>query len=658
MAAGLRCRGAQAFVFSFQPLCFYRDSASSSNRFDPNPAEPGPKRKKMENRKPETGNWKLINWPVFHFRFSVSCFSFLYGLHDRTQVGQGARMRHVWRGRVTEVAPVALGMLFLLTACVFRLHVWRSVYALLPAAPAEFAQAFAALNAHQIQILFPLGMVTTIAIVIVLVRQGAGSAAGRLRMVAIVALVLSSVVSTTATDPLQHSIVATLPLTGADGIGPLLQSWTRWQWVHCGLALVVGGALLVAHRLPAAPAATHAGGLTARHRSVLFVLGAATLFEGYDRFIVSLALPYIGKDLGASEGQLGYALSLIRVGALLSVLLGKIADRFGRRRLLLISVMAYTVATAATGLSRGLVTFVTFQLAANIFLVAELALAQVVIAEEFPAEWRGRGQGMLGAFGALGAGMAAILFPVMQRTSIGWRGLYLIGIVPLLLITYLQRALPETQRWEGLRAARAAREPHAQAFTIFPRGLRGRLCMLMLIAAAATFAGGSAFGFMSFRATNDFGWPPAKVSTMIITGGGIGFWGWFVFGRLVDVFGRRAIGAISLIGSAAAIVAFYRTSWLLVSFTGVVFLEAGAAIAINALGTELFPTHVRATAKAWITNAGIIGAMLGLATVGRASAALGGIEVVIPLLAIAPVLAAPLLFLLPETGGRELELLA
>jgi len=565
-------------------------------------------------------------------------------------------MRHAWRGRVAELAPVTLGILFLLTALISRLRLWRSVHALLPAAPAEFAVAFAALTAQQTQILFPLGVATTIAIVILLVQQGGGSAAGRLRMIAIVALVLSSVLSTTASDPLQRSILATLPGDGADGIGPLLRAWTRWQWIHCALAFVVGGALLVAHRLPAAPRVVHAGGLTARHRTILFLLGAATLFEGYDRFIASLALPYIGKDLGASEGQLGYALSLVRVGALLSVALGRIADRFGRRRLLLVSVLAYTVATAATGLSQGLATFVLFQLAATVFLVAELALAQVVIAEEFPAAWRGRGQGMLGAFGALGAGMAAILFPLMQSTSMGWRGLYLIGIAPLLLLSYLQRALPETQRWQGLRASLA--EPRARLVTVFQRGLRGRLGVLTAVATAASCAGGSAFGFVSFRATNDFGWTPAQVSTMIITGGGIGFCGWFVFGRLVDVCGRRGIGALALIGGAGAIIAFYRTAWLLASFTGMVFLEAGAAVAINALGTELFPTRVRATAKAWITNAGIIGAMLGLAAVGAASAAFGGAQVVIARLAIAPALAAPLLLLLPETGGRELETLA
>ena len=72
------------------------------------------------------------------------------------------------------------------------------------------------------------------------------------------------------------------------------------------------------------------------------------------------------------------------------------------------ALLADAVATAATGLSTGLVMFVLFQLVATIFLTAELALAQVVIAEEFPAAARGRGQGSLGAFAALGAGVAKL----------------------------------------------------------------------------------------------------------------------------------------------------------------------------------------------------------------------------------------------------------
>src|SRR5262249_50865221 len=141
-----------------------------------------------------------------------------------------------------------------------------------------------------------------------------------------------------------------------------------------GLALV-GLILAARHPDPEAPAEPVEGSLSSRQRMLLFLLGTATLFHGYDTFIVSMALPYIGRDLAASETTLGFALSAIRVGALVSIFFGRIADRRGRRGLLLLTVLAYTVATGATGLSRGIVDFVLLQLVAQTFLVAEVAIA-------------------------------------------------------------------------------------------------------------------------------------------------------------------------------------------------------------------------------------------------------------------------------------------
>jgi putative MFS transporter len=557
------------------------------------------------------------------------------------------------RGQLLDLAPVVLGSLFLLGTMVFRFHLSRAVIAHLPDAPEAFVAGLAGLNGFRQSVLFPLGFLTAIATFVVLFRHGAGSMRGRLRVLAVGAVLVVALISTVACDPLEHAIIAGGSTLSTQALAPLVRRWSMWESVNFGLVVIAGTALVAAHRLPAPAETLTVKGLTHRHRTLLFLLGTATLFEGYDRFIVSLALPYIGRDLGASESQLGYALSLIRAGALLSIFLGRVADRHGRRRLLVGSVLAYTVATGATGLSRGLPSFIFFQLVATIFLVAELALAQVVIAEEFPAEARGWGQGLLGAFGALGGGIAAVLFPLMQHTTLGWRGLYFVGVLPLVLIAYLSRALPETQRWERLRDAGTHRPPGM--FDVLRPGLRLRFCVLITVAAVGALVGGSSFSFASYRAINTFGWTPTQVSTTILTGGGFGFAGWFVFGRLVDLFGRRLVGAVALVGATGAVALYYRTPWLLPAFAAMVFLEGGVMIAINALGTELFPTALRATAKAWITNAGILGAMLGLIIVGALSPHLGGADAVIAWLALAPAATAPLLFWLPETSGRELE---
>jgi MFS family permease len=124
---------------------------------------------------------------------------------------------------------------------------------------------------------------------------------------------------------------------------------------------------------------------------------------------------------------------------------------------------------------------------------------------------------------------------------------------------------------------------------------------------------------------------------------------------LADVVGRRIVGVMTVASGAIAIATFYQSDFLLPAFTAMVFFEAGATVAVNSLTTELFPTALRATAKAWITNAAVLGAMCGLAVVGLASDALGGHANVIALLAVGAVAIGPLLFLLPETRGRPLD---
>ena len=112
------------------------------------------------------------------------------------------------------------------------------------------------------------------------------------------------------------------------------------------------------------------------------------------------------KPLGIPESQLGVLGAVVRAGAFLSVILAIAADRWGRRALLLLTVLGYTFFTGATAFSPNAETFVVFQFFARGFASAEVMIAAVVIAEEFPPENRGWGIGALAALQALGAGLA------------------------------------------------------------------------------------------------------------------------------------------------------------------------------------------------------------------------------------------------------------
>ncbi len=555
------------------------------------------------------------------------------------------------RHRGLDGLVLASGTAIVVSGLVVNFVLSSPVEHLLASSPAEFATAFGRLTGISRGVFTGLGLLTSVLILISLVREGGiGARRSRLRLVAIVALVGAGLVGALAIDPVQRAILAAAP-TASASLPPLLESWSRWGRVNLGMAAVALIALVLAHRAPVVPT-DRAGALAPAHRRLLLLLSTATLFEGYDRFIVTLALPYIARDLGAGEGVLGWALSVIRGGALLAIGLCLLADRVGRRGVLLWTVLGYTLVTALTGLSRGLSEFVALQVIATIFLTTELALAQVVIAEEFPATSRGLGQGLLGASAALGAGLAAALFPAFVGSALGWRGLYFVGIVPLLIVGYLRRSLPETSRWQHLHDA--DRQAGGVLRVLAPAHRR-RFLALVAIAAGATAAFAPAFSFASYRATNTFQWTPAQVSTMIITGGGLGFWGWMLFGRLTDIVGRRPTAIISLIGSAAAIVAFYSTSGLFPAFAAIVFFESGITVSVNALTTESFPTALRATARAWVTNAAVAGATVGLALVGLLSATMGGHAPIVALLGFLPLGLVPLVFLIPETFGRELE---
>jgi putative MFS transporter len=526
--------------------------------------------------------------------------------------------------------------------------------ALAPAvqSPAVYMADFLARARFEDMLAMPLGILMVGLLIVALLRlSDLRVRRSRLRLATLALMLFMMLLDLIVIQPIEHRM-ASAAETDAALFAVELSRFDLWVWVRIACTVAVAVTLVLAHRAPLpVPAEVSARGLTARHRTILFLVGTATLFEGYDRFIAGLALPYIGRDLGADEGALGAALAVVRAGALVSILFGRLADRYGRRRLMIVSIIAYTLATAATGFSRGLIDFALLQLVATIFLITELSLAQVVIAEEFPPAARGFGQGVLGAFAAFGAGLAAMLFPILQQTELGWRGMYFIGVLPLLVVAYLRRNLPETRRWTQHRERQ---EGKSSLLDLLHSAWRRRLLVLTVVAAVASATGATAFSFVSYRATTVFDWEPARVSGMILGGGAMGFFGYFLLGRWADAVGRRFIGFLGLIGAGLAVATFYQTEWLLPAFALMTLGEAGAMIALNALTTELFPTHLRATAKSWVTNSGVIGALVGLGAIGLLSDVATG-STVITALAVMMAFLAPVMYLLPETRHVDLE---
>ncbi len=396
---------------------------------------------------------------------------------------------------------------------------------------------------------------------------------------------------------------------------------------------------------------------TKRQRRVFWIASTAGFFDQYDRALLSLALKQIQTGLKIAESHLGAMLSLVRLGYLLSLLMTPFADVFGRRRLLLYTVFGYTIFTGLIAIAPGERTFVVFEIIARAFAGAEAAIAMVIVAEEVDAAHRGWAIGLLGGVSSIGYGLAAVVFAFINVIPYGWRGLYAIALLPLLVIIPLRRTLPESARFEkekleGLRPMKVW-EPLAQLYTAYP----GRLVMMLSIAFLGAM-GGNAAGFLFPKFLQEsHHWSPGNVSSLFLFGGALGIMGSIVAGRLSDRYGRRVMGATFLFLSPVLTIWMYTASgWSIVpAWILEVFFDIAASTILNAYSAELFPTSYRSTAGSALAVAGTTGGALGLFFEGVLYNFTGSHARAVCYLTVFWIISPMIMWFLPETSGRELE---
>ena len=400
--------------------------------------------------------------------------------------------------------------------------------------------------------------------------------------------------------------------------------------------------------------------LSRKQWGIMGLLAAAELFDHYDAGIMGLALSQIQVGLAIPENEIAGVTAIIRLGMVPAFLLTMMADRMGRRRLLLATVLGFTVCTGATAFVRDATDFMVLQFLARVFIAGETMLAVVVLAEELDAKDRGFGIGLLGALGALGHGLAAIVFGFVEILPFGWRALYAFGVVPLLFLAWFRRRLPETQRFEAHRATMQAASladhlrPVLNLVRMYPR----RMGVLSAAIIPFDFVVATAFTFMPKTLQEVHGYSPGNVAVLFLTAGGLGILGNIYAGILGDRFGRKPVMCAGMVLNAIAIVGFYNASgwWLPPLWILAVFTITGVGVLFKALGSELFPTSYRSTASGMRGVVGTLAAVAGLALEGPLYEIMGShalaITAMTPVLVLPPLLIA---FLLPETASRELE---
>lgn len=405
-------------------------------------------------------------------------------------------------------------------------------------------------------------------------------------------------------------------------------------------------------------------GVSPAQLRLLGFLTFAMFFENFDLSLLGNALPQIGASFGLSKSALGDFTSATRFGALPAFFLIPLADRLGRRRLLLTCVIGMSIGSGLTALSQSPLQFVLFQILTRTFIVTASVVTFVVITEEFPAENRGWGIGMLGGVSAIGFGMGALVYGFVNSLPFGWRALYMVGLAPLLLFPALRRGIAETRRWsehsKSLLSAESwktaisgAFTPIAELYRLHPR----RALALGLLGGFSAAGTGVAFQFISEFLQTERGWTPGTFAALSISFGAFGIVGNPVAGRLGDRIGRRAIAAIVLALFPLCAGAFYAgpASLVALPWTAMVFLSMASSVTIRAIATELFPTSLRGTGGGSLALLETLGVAAGLFGYARGMEWVGDQGLVIPLVSLATLFAALSVVFLPETARRELE---
>lgn len=393
--------------------------------------------------------------------------------------------------------------------------------------------------------------------------------------------------------------------------------------------------------------------LDTRAAMVLGLLAAAQIVDGYLGTVLTQTISFATDEFGRGNSAQGWVLGVVRAGVLFSLVTVALADRRGRRTMLVAAGVGGCLFTLLGGLAPDIWTLGGSQLIARGLSTGLGILIVIVAAEEMPARSRAWAASVLVLSAGLGAGIAVNVLRLADLGTRGWRGVYLVGGLGVLVILWVGRRLPETRRFTHSAESEPPVIDHASR-----ERRRQRLLLLAASAFLLSMFTSPASSFQNDFLKDERGFSASGISNFTLatsTPAGLGV---LLGGYLAESRGRRRVGAAGLVvGAALSAAAFFSTGpalWLLTLF-GVV-LGGIAVPALAVYGPEMFGTHDRGRANGIIVTVGVVGSAVGLVFVGQVSDRLGEIGPAVAILAAGPLLVAWLVLRrYPETAGLELE---
>jgi MFS family permease len=388
-----------------------------------------------------------------------------------------------------------------------------------------------------------------------------------------------------------------------------------------------------------------------------------SMAAGYLGTLLTQTNTFAKAQFDSSDTALSAMLATVRVAALLALVVVAVADRRGRRAVLLWSAVAACVLAATGALTPDLAWLGISQTAARTASTSMAIIIGIFAIEEMPAGSRAYAVSVLAMCAALGAGVCVAVLPLADLGVGGWRFLYVIPLAFLPAVAWQARRLHETRRFLAAGPAEATQSHVAapaapDASRTARRAQRRRFALLASSALLLSLFTTPASQLLNEYLRTERGFTAVGITLFTIltnTPGGIGI---IVGGRLADLRGRRIVGAVAVGGGVGFTVAMFVASgpWIWVWSAVGAIVGAAAVPALGVYGPELFPTASRGSANGGINVAAVTGAVVGLLTAGYLSDLFGGLPAAMAILAVGPAIVVLLVvFAYPETAHRELE---
>jgi MFS family permease len=425
---------------------------------------------------------------------------------------------------------------------------------------------------------------------------------------------------------------------------------------------------------------------TPGQRRTLLAAALGWALDAFDTMLYALVLTLLMRDLGMSKttaGLLG-TLTLLASG-IGGVLFGFLADRLGRKQALMASILTYSVCSFASGLATSIALLAAARFVLGLGMGGEWNTGATLVAESWPTEFRAKAISLVQSSWALGfAGAALVAGPVARY--FGWRAVFFVGILPALLTLWIQRGVPESEMWEErgsqgradaisrgsgggpdvtgyVSLTRETKNREAKFSVIFRPPYRRHTFALLLFNFCGMFAWWGLFTwlppYLSLPASQGGrGFGVMGTTTLLVVLNLFGmFPGYASFGWVADRLGRRKAFLVYSL-TAALLIPLYAAarspSVLTVLGTVVAFFGTGIFSGSGIMGSEIFPTGVRARALGFTYNGARTMSSVAPLVIGRVGQ-MKGLSWAFYLCAAGYLLAALMTTQLPETKGRQLE---